>query len=70
MTLGTMGGVNFLERRHQEFLQEKPEDIFDNKDASALGAVWQAFSKTGTRTWHRDTVEWFLVYLMTEGKYT
>ncbi|KAI9822397.1 MAG: hypothetical protein M1827_000116 [Pycnora praestabilis] len=66
LTLGPATGVNYLERRLEKFLQEPPESIFDNKDASALGQVWQTFSKTGTSTWHQDTVEWFLVYLMTE----
>lgn len=40
--------------------------ITDNHDASALGFLFKIFQKTGSRTWHRRTVEWLLVYIATE----
>ncbi|KAI9794126.1 MAG: hypothetical protein M1833_000438 [Piccolia ochrophora] len=61
-----VSGVNYLDRKLSQYLQEPPECRFDNTDASALGNTWDVFSKDGTASWHRQSVEWFLVYLVTE----
>jgi hypothetical protein len=53
--------VNF-----SEYIDNPTDCIFDNEDASALGFMLQLFEGSGTATWHRKTVEWFLVYLITE----
>ena len=66
LTLSSLRGVNYLDKRFSEHLHLPPECLFDFPEAFVLGQVWRQFSSTGTKTWHRATVEWFLVYLMTE----
>ena len=61
-----MAGVNYLDKNFNRHLSEPLDALFDNDDASAVGHVFQAFADQGTKTWHRKTVEWFLVYLLTE----
>lgn len=66
LTLSSMAGVNYLDKNFSRHLAEPSDAIFDNDDASAVGHVFQAFANNGTSTWHRRTVEWFLIYLLTE----
>ena len=66
LTLSPMAGVNYLDKNFSRHLSEPIDAVFGNDDASAVGHVWQAFSQNGTGSWHRRTVEWFLVYLLTE----
>ena len=61
-----MAGVNYLDKHFSRHLSEPIDAMFDNDDASAVGHAFQAFAGQGTTTWHRRTVEWFLVYLLTE----
>ena len=58
--------VNYLDKNFSRHLAEPIDTIFGNDDASAVGHVYEAFSQNGTGSWHRRTVEWFLVYLLTE----
>lgn len=55
-----------MDKDFPEYLEDPTECILDNDDASAIGHAFEAFAETGTSTWHRKTVEWFLVYLITE----
>lgn len=66
LSLSPMAGVNYLDKNFERHLSEPIDALFDNDDASAVGHVFQAFADQGTNTWHRKTVEWFLVYLITE----
>ena len=66
LSLSPMAGVNYLDKNFKRHLSEPLDAFFDNDDASAVGHVFQAFAEQGTKTWHRKTVEWFLVYLITE----
>ena len=66
LSLSPMAGVNYLDKNFNRHLSEPIDALFDNDDASAVGHVFQAFANQGTNTWHRKTVEWFLVYLITE----
>ena len=61
-----MRGVNYIDRNLQRHLQEPRDAIFDNDVASAIAFVRQEFAHTGTQNWHRVTVEWLVVHLMTE----
>lgn len=56
-----MVGVNYLDKSFATYLKDPVDAIFENDDASAIAHVFQAFAKQGTSTWHRRTVEWFLV---------
>ena len=58
--------VNYLDKNFSRHLAEPIDTIFGNDDASAVGHVYEAFAQNGTGSWHRRTVEWFLVYLLTE----
>ena len=66
LSLSPMAGINYLDKNFKRHLSEPLDALFDNDDASAVGHVFQAFAEQGTKTWHRKTVEWFLVYLITE----
>lgn len=61
LTLSPIAGVNYLDKNMKKHLEEPLDAMFDNDDASALGHVFQAFAQQGTSTWHRRTMEWFLV---------
>ena len=56
-----MAGVNYLDKNMVQHLDDPIGLIFDNDNASAVGHVFQAFAEQGTTSWHRRTVEWFLV---------
>ena len=66
LTLSPMAGVNYLDKHFNRHISEPIDAMFDNDDASAVGHVFQAFADEGTATWHRNSVEWFLTYLLTE----
>ena len=66
LTLSSMNGINYLDRDFSKYLAEPLDASFDNDDASALGHAFHAFAENGTSTWHRRSVEWFLIYLITE----
>ena len=66
LTLSPMIGINYLDKNFSHYLKEPIESGFDNDDASAVGHCFQAFSTSGTSTWHRRSVEYFLVYLLSE----
>lgn len=61
LTLSPMVGVNYLDKNMSSYLQDPVDAMFYNDDASAVGHVFQAFADQGTTTWHRRTIEWFLV---------
>ena len=61
-----MRGVNYLDRNFQRHLKEPRDAIFDNDVASVVAFVRQQFEHSGTQDWHRVTVEWLVVHLMTE----
>ncbi|KAL9603603.1 MAG: hypothetical protein Q9219_001106 [cf. Caloplaca sp. 3 TL-2023] len=66
LTMSPMAGVNYLDKKLLQHLSEPIHAIFGNENAFAPGNVFSAFADQGTNTWHRRTVEWFLVYLITE----
>ena len=59
-------GVNYIDKDLKTHLKEPPEGQFDNADASVLSQVWKMFSTKGIDEWHQNTVEWFMIYLITE----
>lgn len=59
-------GVDYLNNNFPQYLQMSREELCQEHIASALAQVFLEFSGTGTRSWYRKTVEWFLVYLITE----
>lgn len=66
LTFSQIPGVDYLDRELKEHLKEPPDLLLTNDDASGVAHVAQAFIETGTDSWHRKSVEWLLVYIMTE----
>ncbi|KAK2801874.1 hypothetical protein FQN51_005023 [Onygenales sp. PD_10] len=66
LTMSAAKGVNYLDARLQEYLQQSSNDILKNPNASTVGLVLNEFADTGTSTWEKPTAEWLLVYLATE----
>lgn len=59
-------GVNYLDKNFSRYIQEPVDSLFDNCNASALANVFSTWAEDGTKFWGRKTVEWFLIYLITE----
>lgn len=66
LTLSPMRGVNYIDRHLQRHLEEPRDAIFDNDVASAIAFIRQQFAESGTNSWHRVTVEWLVIHLVTE----
>ncbi|RKU47951.1 hypothetical protein DL546_001810 [Coniochaeta pulveracea] len=66
LTMSPAAGVDYLNNNFPQYLQMSREELCQEHIASALAQVFLEFSGTGTRSWYRKTVEWFLVYLITE----
>jgi hypothetical protein len=49
-----------------ERIQEPVDSLSENTDASAIAAVFQQFAEKGTRDWSSKTVEYLLIFLITE----
>jgi hypothetical protein len=59
-------GVDYLDKDMGEYLEYPRDRRLESEEASVLGFMWKRFRKSGTHTWHKPTLEWFLVYLLTE----
>jgi hypothetical protein len=66
LTMSSSHGVDFLNKEISQNIKFLPEYITDNHDASVIGFMYKLFEHTGSSLWHRKTVDWFLVYLLTE----
>ena len=66
LTMSPMSGVNYMDKDFSLYLAEPPELAFDNEEISALGLCFKAFADHGSSTWHRRSVEWLLIYILTE----
>lgn len=66
LTMSSSRGVDFLNKYIPQYIKFLPEYITDNYDASVIGFMYKLFENTGSSSWHRRTVDWFLVYLLTE----
>ena len=66
LTLSPAAGIDYLDKNIGKHLQNSTRCLLDNEEASAVAHIFQQFQKTGTSTWYKKTVEWFVVYLITE----
>lgn len=66
LTMSPAAGVDYLNTNLPHYLLRSREELFHDNFASAIAQVYSEFAETGTDTWHRKNVEWFLVYLITE----
>ncbi|KAL8775806.1 MAG: hypothetical protein Q9194_003623 [Teloschistes cf. exilis] len=66
LTLSPMAGVNYIDRHFSRHLEDPISAIYENDDASAIAFALNEFKGQGTKNWHRRSVEWLVVYLLTE----
>ena len=66
MTFFPATGVNYIDKDLAKYLKEPPKGQFENADISVLSNIRRTFSADGTDQWHHNTVEWFMVFLITE----
>jgi len=59
-------GVDYLNTNMRHYLHMPKPLLQHDNFASATAQIFREFSETGTTTWRRKNVEWFLVYLITE----
>ena len=64
--MSAAGGVDYLNRDLHAHLEEPRDMLFEEEDVTVVGHLRRAFESTGTKTWSKNTVEWFLIYLITE----
>ena len=60
-------GVDYLNTNLPHYLRMSQEELFQENFATAIAQVYLEFDETGTNTWFRKNVEWFMVYLITEA---
>jgi len=65
LTFQPMPGVDYLGQSFQDWI-DPSNDVLGDPDASAIAHTAHTFLKGGTQHWHRKTVEWLMVYLITE----
>jgi hypothetical protein len=66
LTLAPPIGVNFLDKDLSEHVQEPVDSLSENTKASAIAAVFQQFAEIGTKHWSSKTVEYLLIFIITE----
>ncbi|KXT17013.1 hypothetical protein AC579_7416 [Pseudocercospora musae] len=66
LTMSPAAGVDYLNANLPHYLEKSREDLLHDNFAKAIAEIYMEFSESGTNTWYRETVEWFLVYLITE----
>lgn len=66
LTMSSAKGINYINRDFQHHLRESSDAILNDPNVSVVGNMMRYFQSTGTQTWHKESVEWFLVYLLTE----
>jgi hypothetical protein len=66
LTMSPDLGVDYLDKNLGEYLNYPRDRRIESEEASVLGFMWKRFRTSGTHAWHKPTVEWFLVYLLTE----
>lgn len=66
LTLCPAVGVDYLDKDMDQYLLNSSRCVYDNEHASAITQVFEQFKHTGTDLWHQKSVEWLLIYILTE----
>lgn len=66
LTMSSAAGVDYLNTNLPYYLEKSQDALFQDNFASAIAQIYMEFSSSGTDTWYRKTVEWFLVYPVSE----
>ena len=64
--MGPPMGVNYLDKNYSKYIQEPMVSLLNIGHASVIASVYEKWAEDGTTYWDKKTVEWFLIYLMTE----
>ena len=59
-------GIEYLNSEFDTYLNVPSSDVHDDSDVSVVGNLMHYFEQVGTAHWHKETVEYFLVFLFTE----
>ena len=51
LTMAASGGVGYIDRHLNDYLDLPSQAQADNEECSILGLMFELFSKTGTATW-------------------
>ncbi|KAF2107093.1 hypothetical protein BDV96DRAFT_558370 [Lophiotrema nucula] len=66
LTMTAPGGVDYIDMNINEHLRLSSEAQAEDEQCSILGLLFEIFSETGSATWYQRSVDWFLVYILTE----
>ncbi|KEZ45401.1 hypothetical protein SAPIO_CDS1691 [Scedosporium apiospermum] len=66
LTMGPPCGVDYLDKDFNTYLGHSKSRREENEEASVYAFLYKRFEKSGTTDWPEKTVEWFLIYLITE----
>ncbi|PKS07399.1 hypothetical protein jhhlp_006001 [Lomentospora prolificans] len=66
LTFSNTTGIDYLGKPFREWL-DQPDQFMHDSEVSILAHVAENFTASGTSRWHYPTVEWLIVYLMTEA---
>ena len=66
LTFANQTGVDYLGQPFQDWLNQ-PESFMADSDVSVLAHIAESFMHSGTSRWHYPTVEWLVVYILTEA---
>lgn len=64
--MSAASGVDLLHRDFREHIQQTLEARLKDPDASVIGSQMSALQERGASEWYQHTVEYFLVFLVTE----
>ena len=58
--------LNYLNKDLSKDIQEPVDSLSENDNASAIAVVFKNFAKNGTTYWSRKTVDYLLIFIITE----
>lgn len=64
--MSAASGVDLLHHDLQQHLRLTVEERLQDFECSVIGNILQTLQECGSQEWYHQSVEWFLVYLVTE----
>ncbi len=62
--------MDYLGKHFDDCLNQATHLLLHNPEVNAVAHVAEAFMRTGTQNWRWKTVEWLMVYMLTEAAVT
>ena len=66
LTMSAATGVEHLHRDFESHVRETMTDRLENPKSSVIGNRIASLQEHGAKDWYERTVEWFMVYLLSE----